>query len=54
MSNDICQECGAATGRGEFHPYLYCELVQLGRADPEAYLRDYGFHRIPDPKDANG
>ncbi len=43
-----CQECGQLVeDAGAFHPYLYCELYKLGHHDQEAWLRAYGFERVP-------
>lgn len=47
--NGNCHECGMHVGPGDvYHPYLYCELFKLGHRDPAAYLRGYGFERVPD------
>lgn len=44
----ICQECYSSfEGEGGYHPYLYCELIKLGHADPVRYLAMYGFARRP-------
>lgn len=47
VSAMVCQTCKMRVEPANaYHPWLYCELVQLGHDDPEAYLRLYGFTRV--------
>lgn len=50
MSDFDCRTCGKRCLPGEYHPFLFCELVKLGHRDPAAYLAAYGYARLDDKK----
>lgn len=35
----VCQECGALTGPGEYHPFAFCVLIKAG-LDPVTVVRE--------------
>lgn len=49
--NIDCGTCGQRVAPLEYHPFLYCELYKLGHRDQAAYLRLYGFERVPEHVD---